>query len=95
MGLEGRIWASRLGFGPRGWDFGREAGILALRLGLWASRLRFRSKVLQGGEVRTDVRNGSPLWGRCPKRRLRWRRKKRGGKEKRKKKEKKMKKKKK
>ena len=25
MGLEGEIWASRLGFGPQGWDMGLEA----------------------------------------------------------------------
>ena len=33
MGLEARIWASRLEFGPRDWDFGLETGILASRLG--------------------------------------------------------------
>ena len=27
MGLEVRIWASRLGFGPQGWDMGLEAEI--------------------------------------------------------------------
>ena len=25
MGLEAGIWASRLGFGPRGWDLGHKA----------------------------------------------------------------------
>ena len=34
MGLEARIWASRLGFGPRDWDLG-------LKTGIWASRLGF------------------------------------------------------
>ena len=29
MGLKARIWASRLGFGPRGWDLGLETGICA------------------------------------------------------------------
>ena len=33
LGLEGGIWASRLGFGPQDWNLGLEAGI-------WASRLR-------------------------------------------------------
>ena len=33
MGLEARIWASRLGFGPRDWDLGLETGIWASRLG--------------------------------------------------------------
>ena len=34
MGLEARIWALRLGFGPQDWDLGLEAGI-------WAWRLRY------------------------------------------------------
>ena len=47
-----RFWASRLGFGPRGWDLGLEAGIWISRLGfgplgwdlglkakIWAMRL--------------------------------------------------------
>ena len=33
MGLEAGIWASRLGFGPQGWDLDLKAGIWALRLG--------------------------------------------------------------
>ena len=33
MGLEARIWASGLGFGPQDWDLGLETGILAWRLG--------------------------------------------------------------
>ena len=33
MGFEARIWASRLEFGPRDWDFGLETGIWASRLG--------------------------------------------------------------
>ena len=27
MGLEARIWASRLGFGPRDWNLGLKTGI--------------------------------------------------------------------
>ena len=34
MGLEAKIWALRLGFGPQGLDLGLETGI-------WASRLEF------------------------------------------------------
>ena len=34
MGLEARIWALRLGFGPQGWDLGLETVI-------WAARLEF------------------------------------------------------
>ena len=33
MGLGARIWASRLGLGPRDWDLGLETGIWASRLG--------------------------------------------------------------
>ena len=33
MGLEARIWAWRLGFGPRDWDLGFKTGIWASRLG--------------------------------------------------------------
>ena len=29
MGLEARIWALRLGFGPQDWDLGLETGIWA------------------------------------------------------------------
>ena len=32
MSLKAGIWASRLGFGPQGWDLGLKAGIWALRL---------------------------------------------------------------
>ena len=31
--MEVGIWASKLGFGPRGWEMGRESEILASRLG--------------------------------------------------------------
>ena len=34
MGLEARIWALRLGFGPQDWDLG-------LKTGIWDSRLGF------------------------------------------------------
>ena len=43
MGLEARIWALRLGFGPQVWDLGLKAGI-------WASRLRYGP----GGEVEEE-----------------------------------------
>ena len=33
MGIEARIWAFRLGFGPQDWDFGFKTGIWAPRLG--------------------------------------------------------------
>ena len=33
MGLEVGIWASRLGFGPQGWDKGLQAEMWAWRLG--------------------------------------------------------------
>ena len=46
MGLEARIWALRLGFGPRDWDLGLETGI-------WASRLGF-----EGGYEEEEERGG-------------------------------------
>ena len=44
MGLEAGIWASRLGFEPRGWDLGLEASI-------WALMLEYG---LQGGGGKTE-----------------------------------------
>ena len=47
MGLKARLLASKLGFGPQGWDLGFKAEIRAKRLGfgpqtgIWTSRLRF------------------------------------------------------
>ena len=38
MGLEARIGALRLGFGPRDWDLGLETGIWASRLGFEGGR---------------------------------------------------------
>ena len=32
LGFKGRVWASRLGFGPPGWDMGLQAEIWAWRL---------------------------------------------------------------
>ena len=44
MGLEPGIWASRLGFGPQGWNLG-------LKTGIFTSRLEFRPQDwdLRGG----------------------------------------------
>ena len=46
MGLKAGIWASRLEFGPQGWDLG-------LKAGNWASRLRFRP---QGQDLGLETR---------------------------------------
>ena len=68
MGLEARIWASRLEFGPQDWDLGLQAWIWALRLGfgpqgwdldletgIWASRLEFGPRDWDlRGERRTE-----------------------------------------
>ena len=35
------IWASRMGFGPQGWDLGLQARILAFRLGFGPQRWNF------------------------------------------------------
>ena len=40
MGLEVRIWASRLKFGPQGWDMGLEAEIWAWMFGGWGVQRR-------------------------------------------------------
>ena len=67
MGFEARIWASRLEFGPRDWDFGLETGI-------WASRLGFEG----GGTEKMEEEEKEkiphmfesighrPFQGRCP-----------------------------
>ena len=85
MGLEGGIYASRLGFGPQGWGLGREGGIWAwredldLKTGIWASRLGFKSgdgwteKKEKEKEKITHMYESighRPLQGRCPKRKL-------------------------
>ena len=69
MGLEAKIWASRLGFGLQDWDLGLETGI-------WASRLRFEG----GGTKKKEEKEKEkiphmcesighrPLQGLCPKR---------------------------
>ena len=64
LGLEARIWASRLGSGPQCWDLGLKAGI-------WALRLRSES---EGGWTEEEEKIPNmceslchrPLWGRCP-----------------------------
>ena len=53
MGLEARIWASRLGFGPRDWDLGLEAGI-------WTSRLGFEG----GGTEKEEKKKKEKKKGR-------------------------------
>ena len=65
MGLEGRIWASRLGFGSRGWDMGLKTEIWAWRLGGGGTKKKKKEKkkiphVCEGIGHR-------PLRGRCPK----------------------------
>ena len=64
MGLEARIWALRLRFGPQGWDLGLQTRCWALRLGfgprgwdlgletrIWALRLEF-----EGGGTEEEER---------------------------------------
>ena len=70
MGLEARIWAWRLGFGPRDWDLGLETGI-------WASRLGFEGGTEEEKEAEEEEKEKiphmceskghRPLRGRCPK----------------------------
>ena len=59
MGLEARIWASRLGFGPGDWDFGLETGI-------WASRLGFEgggTEKMEEEEEREEIPHITLIWG--------------------------------
>ena len=44
MGLEARIWAFWIGFGPRDWDSGLGTGIWASRLGGWTDGQRRKRK---------------------------------------------------
>ena len=71
MGLEARIWALRLGFGPQDWDLGLETGI-------WASRLGFEGGGTEEEEEEEKKEEEKiphmcegighrPLRGRCPK----------------------------
>ena len=55
MVLEARIWASRLGFGPRGWNLGLESGILALRL-----EFRRQDWDLRGGDKEENEGENPP-----------------------------------
>ena len=80
MGFEDGIWASRLGFGPQGWDLGLEVGIWASRLGFgprgWALGLRAWGGVMEKEEEEEEEEKFPlcesighwPLRGRCPKR---------------------------
>ena len=44
MGLEARIWALGLGFGPQDWDMGLKTGIWASRLGFEGGKRRRRRR---------------------------------------------------
>ena len=54
MGLEARIWALRLGFGPQDWDLGLETGI-------WASRLGFEGGGTEEEEEREEEKEKIPI----------------------------------
>ena len=57
MGLKARLLASKLGFGPQGWNLGFKAEIRAKSLGfgyqtgIWTSRLDLDSKIFLGQPV--------------------------------------------
>ena len=59
MGLEARIWASRLGFRPQGWDMSFEGG----------GRMEEKEKEKEEKEkfVLCKSIGYQPLRGRCPK----------------------------
>ena len=74
MGLEARIWASRLEFGPRGLNMGLEARIWASRLELEPHGWNLGLEGVDGegeeeGEIspKCESIGHRPLRGRCPK----------------------------
>ena len=66
MGIEARIWASRLGFGPRDWDFGFETGIKASRLGFEGGTKKKTEEKEKIPHMCESIGH-QPLQGRCPK----------------------------
>ena len=58
------IWASRLGFGPGGWDMGLKAGIRASRLGEGGAEEE-EKKEKKISHMCESIGH-RPLWGRCP-----------------------------
>ena len=69
MGLEARIWAWRLEFGPRDWDLGLETGIWALILGFEGGTEEEKKEEEEEKIPHMCESIGHrPLWGRCPKR---------------------------
>ena len=66
MGLEGGIWASRLGFGPGGWDMGLQAEIWARRLGEGGTKEEEKKKEEEKIPHMCESIGHRPLRGRCP-----------------------------
>ena len=64
MGPEAWIWASRMKFGPRGWD-------LVLKARIWVGGGMEKEKKEKKKEEKIPHMCESighrPLWGRCPK----------------------------
>ena len=71
MGLEVGIWASRLGFGPQGWDMGLESEILARRGGMKEEKEKEKEKEKKEKIPLCESLCHRPLRDRCPKRRER------------------------
>ena len=65
MGLEVGIWASRLGFGPQGWDMGLEAEIWAWRLGGGVEEKEKEEEKKEKIPLCESIEH-RPLRGRCP-----------------------------
>ena len=79
MDLKVGIWASRLGFGPHGYDLGLEVKIWAWPLGFGScGGLRSRRRRRRRKFCLCESIGIQPLQGRCPKRRKRRRRRRRG-----------------
>ena len=71
MGLEARIWATKLGFGSRNWDLGLGTGIWASRLG-GGGRMEEEEMEEEEEEEKEKIPHmcesigHRPLRGRCP-----------------------------
>ena len=66
LGLEARIWALRLGFGPRDWDLGLETGIWASRLGFEGGGTEEEEEEKEKIPHMCESIGHRPLRGRCP-----------------------------
>ena len=72
MGLEARVWASRLGFWPQDWDLGLKPGIWVLRLGFEGEGTEKKGEEEEKKKEKIPQMCESighrSLWSGCPRR---------------------------